>query len=126
MSIMGKIFSVLGFEGNDEEKKPKSRKEKKVKAKFNLKKKDKFQRKDNIDGIKVLYPEDFSDAEKILEYLKADETIIFSIELCEKVDVYKIVAYLSGASKMIGGKIALLEKDKYYIFLPEGVEIEQA
>ena len=126
MSFMGKVFSYLGFEGSEKETKTREKKEKTVKASYNFKKKNRFEKKDSIDGVKVLYPETLEDALKVCDYMKNDEAVIISIEHCQKSEIEKLVAYITGASEMVGGKIRTLEKDKYYIFLPEGVEIEEA
>lgn len=125
MGIAGKIFEFLGFEGEEKEVKKKTKKEKKIKASYNLKKKQKIDRIDNIDGIKVVYPEILDDAEEYLNYIKQDEAFILSIEYCRDEEIDKIIAYLSGAVKMVGAKIEILEKGRYYIILPEGVEIEK-
>lgn len=125
MSVIGKIFGFLGFESTEKESKQKNKKEKKVKASYNLKKKQKVERIDSIDGVKIVYPEDIDDSQKILKFFKNDEAVIISIEYYDKDEVEKLVAYLTGASQMISGKIRVLEKEKYYIFLPEGVDIEE-
>ncbi len=124
MGVVGKIFEFLGFEGEKKEVKRKPKKEKKVKATFNLKKKNKTEKVDAIDGIKVVYPEILDDAHDYLSYIRNDEPVIISIEECQDDELDKIIAFLSGAVEMVGAKITLLEKGKYYIVLPEGVEIE--
>lgn len=124
MGVMGKIFEFLGFENNEKESKRKAKKEKKVKASYNFKKKQKVEKIDNIDGVSVVYPEIYADVEKVIDSIRGEEPVIVSIEYCDKNDIEKIVAYLQGASKMVGGDFRVLEKDKYYIFLPEGVELE--
>jgi len=125
MSIMSKILGVLGFESAEKETKVKQKKEKKVKAKYNFKKKQKVEKRDNIDGVSVVYPESFADANKVFDYIKNNEPVIISVEFCEKDDVEKLVAYLDGSAQAVSGKIDLLEKNRYYIFLPQGVEIEE-
>ena len=124
MGVMGKIFEFLGFENNEKESKHKPKKEKKVKASYNFKKKQRVEKIDNIDGVSVVYPEIYDDAEKILEAIRGEEPVIVSIEYCDKNDVEKVVAYITGASKMVGGDVRVLEKGRYYIFLPEGVDLE--
>lgn len=125
MGITSKIFEFLGFEGEEKEAKRKAKKEKKVKASYNLKKKQKVEKVDNIDGIKVVYPEILDDANNYLTYIKNDEAFILSIEYCQGDEMDKIIAFLSGAVQMVGAKLEVLEKGKYYIILPEGVEIEK-
>lgn len=125
MSIMGKILGVLGFESTEKTSKPKTKKEKKVKASYNFKKKQKVEKRDNIDGVSVVYPESFADASKIFEYIKINEPVIISIEFCDKDDVDKLIAYVDGSAQAVSGKVSVLEKNKYFIFLPEGVEIEE-
>lgn len=125
MGVVGKIFEFLGFEGEEKEPKKKVKKEKKVKATYNLKKKQKVERIDSIDGIKVVYPEILDDANEYLTYIKNDEPFIVSIEYCQNEETEKIIAFLSGAVQMVGADIEILEKGKYYIILPEGVEIEK-
>ena len=125
MSVVGKIFEFLGFEGEDNEAKRKPKKEKKVKATYNLKKKTKEEKKDSIDGIKIVYPEILEDANDYLSFIKSDQAFIVSIEECQSEELDKILAFLNGATKMVGARIDVLEKNKYYIVLPEGVDIEK-
>ena len=125
MSVMGKIFSFLGFESTEKEVKQKNKKDKKVRASYNFKKKQKVEKVDCIDGVSVVYPENMGDALKILDFMRKDEPVIISIEYTDKDEIEKIIAYVSGAADMVGGKVKLLEKEKYHIFLPEGVDIEE-
>ena len=61
MGLFGKIMGAMGFQTSGEQVRPK-KKEKNIstKASYNLKKKEAVEKIDNIDGIKVYYPEDCS------------------------------------------------------------------
>ena len=54
-------------------------KHKKVKATYNFKKKEQLEKVDNIEGIKVVYPEFLSDGKKYLEYILYKKPLIISI-----------------------------------------------
>ena len=125
MGVMSKIFGVLGFESSDQEEFQKPKKHKKVKATYKFKKGQQLEKVDNIEGIKVVYPEVFSDGKKYLEYILYKEPLIISIEEIEEQEMIKLVAYLTGASDLNGSRLAVLEKERYYILLPEGMEIEE-
>ena len=124
MGVMSKIFGILGFEPSDQEEKQKSKKHKKVKATYNFKKREQLEKVDNIEGIKVVYPEFLSDGKKYLEYILDKQPLIISIEEMNEQEMIKLIAYLSGACDLSGCRCVVLEKDRYYILLPEGMEIE--
>jgi len=125
MGFINKIFNVLGFESNTKDEKQKQKKGKKVKASYNFKRKQNVERVDNIDGVKVVYPEVFADTKKCIDYIKDEEPLIICIDFIQDGEFDKIIFYLTGAIQMLGGKCVVLEKDKYYILLPEGMEIEE-
>jgi len=125
MGFINKIFNVLGFESNTKDEKQKQKKGKKVKASYNFKRKQNVERVDNIDGVKVVYPEVFADTKKYIDYIKDEEPLIICIDFIQDGEFDKIIFYLTGAVQMAGGKCVVLEKDKYYILLPEGMEIEE-
>lgn len=125
MGIFGKLFEVLGFESAEKKVSRKSKKQQKVKASYNFKKKQKVEKIDNIDGIRVIYPEIFDDAKQYRDLVKQDQPFIISIEYSQKEELDKILSYFCGAIEMMGGELKLLEKDKYYVVLPEGMEIEE-
>lgn len=124
MGVFGKLFEVLGFENAEKKVSRKSKKQQKVKASYNFKKKQKVEKIDNIDGIRVIYPEIFDDAKQYRDLVKQDQPFIISIEYSQKEELDKILSYFCGAIEMMGGELKLLEKDKYYVVLPEGMEIE--
>lgn len=122
MSFFGGIFKALGFESEETEVKPK-KKVKKVeqKAAFNLKK-DKIERPDRIDGIKVVYVECMADCEKAIKIFKTDEPVLVNFDYAE--DKSRALGYIEGAMSMLSGSMATIEENKLNILLPEGVEIE--
>ena len=125
MGVFGKLFEVLGFERTEKKVRRKSKKQQKVKASYNFKKKQKVEKIDNIDGIRVIYPEIFDDAKQYRDLVKQDQPFIISVEYSQKEELDKILSYFCGAIEMMGGELKLLEKDKYYVVLPEGMEIEE-
>lgn len=122
MGFFGNVFRALGFESEEEEVKSK-KKVKKVepKATFNLKK-DKIERPDKIDGIKVIYIESMADCERAINLFKTDEPVLINFDYAD--DKSRALGYLEGAISMTKGSMSVIEEKKLHILLPEGVEIE--
>lgn len=122
MGIFGGLFRALGFESEDEAK-PVRKKSKKTetKASFNLKK-DKIEKPDRIDGVKVIYVEGMFSAKKALDLYKAGEPVLVNVQEADERD--RILGYLEGFVTATGGKIETIEEKILVILLPEGVEIE--
>ena len=122
MSFFGGVFRALGFESEETEVKPK-KKVKKVeqKASFNLKK-DKIERPDKIDGIKVVYIECMADCEKAIKIFKSDEPVLVNFDYAD--DKSRALGFIEGAMSTLSGSMTSIEENKLYILLPEGVEIE--
>ncbi len=122
MGIFGGLFRALGFESEDEAK-PVRKKSKKTetKASFNLKK-DKIEKPDRIDGVKVIYVEGMFSAKKALDLYKAGEPVLVNVQEADERD--RILGYLEGFVTATGGKVETIEEKILVILLPEGVEIE--
>lgn len=122
MGFFGNVFKVFGFESEEDEEKSK-KKVKKVepKATFNLKK-DKIERPDRIDGIKVIYVEKVADCQRAISIFKTDEPVLINLDYAE--DKSRALGYLEGAISMTNGSMSVIEEKKLHILLPEGVEIE--
>lgn len=122
MSIFGSIFRALGFESQDEVKQVKKRTKKtQAKASFNLKK-DKLERPEQIDGVKVVYAEGLFSAKKALDIYKNSQPVLVNVQEAEEKE--RILAYLEGFVDATNGKIEVIEDKILIILLPEGVEIE--
>ncbi len=122
MSIFGSIFRALGFESQDEVKQVKKRAKKaQAKASFNLKK-DKLERPEQIDGVKVVYAEGLFSAKKALDIYKNSQPVLVNVQEAEEKE--RILAYLEGFVDATNGKIEVIEDKILIILLPEGVEIE--
>ena len=122
MSVFGSIFKALGFESQDDVKQVKKKTKKtQTKASFNLKK-DKLERPDQIDGVKVIYAEGLFSAKKALEVYKNGQPILVNVQEAEEKE--RILAYLEGFIAATNGKIEIIEDKVLVILLPEGVEIE--
>lgn len=124
MGFFGKVFEVLGFQSDDSAKPKKKEKMVSTKASYNLKKKETVERLDNIDGIKVYYPEDISEVKKLYEIFKLGDPIILSFDYTNDSETDKIKAYFFGVSDASGVQFLSISGEKMYILLPEGVEIE--
>lgn len=120
MGFMGGIFKALGFEG---EKKVKANK-KQSKASFNFKK-DKGSRVEQIDGVPVYYPENLIQLKDFVDFVKDNKAIIISKEVASKEDGEKILDYLKGFVYGANGRFIVLEEEKLYLILPEGMEVEE-
>ena len=122
MSVFGSIFKALGFESQDDVKQVKKKTKKtQTRASFNLKK-DKLERPDQIDGVKVIYAEGLFSAKKALEVYKNGQPILVNVQEAEEKE--RILAYLEGFIAATNGKIEVIEDKVLVILLPEGVEIE--
>ncbi len=123
MGIFTEIFKALGFESESENNGNSRKKVKKVepKASFNLKK-DRIERPDRIDGVKVFYIENFEDCKKAIDLFKNDEPVLINFEYAD--DKLKALGFFEGAIFMSKGSMETIEENKLIILLPEGVEIE--
>lgn len=120
MSFFGGLLSAFGIESEDNNKVKKSKKVT-PKASFNLKK-EKIERPDKIDGIKVIYIESPSDYEKALNEFKKPSPVLINFEYSQ--DKSRAMGYFEGYMAASEGKFSVIEENKLYILLPEGVEIE--
>ena len=125
MGLFGKIMGAMGFQSSNEQVRPK-KKEKNIstKASYNLKKKEVVEKIDNIDGIKVYYPEEYEQCKKLYEFFKAGDPIIVNFSYTNDVESEIIKAYFAGICDATGSQFVNISDDKMYILLPEGVEIE--
>lgn len=122
MSFFGNIFKVLGFETEDEAKISKKKvKKTETKASFNLKK-DKIERPDQIDGVKVIYVEGTFSGKKALDIYNSGEPVLINLQDAE--DKERMIGYFEGYVFATKGKIEPIEDKYLFILLPEGVEIE--
>ena len=125
MGFFNKVLGVIGFQSTEA---PKPRKKEKAsvstKASYNLKKKEVVEKIDNIDGIKVYYPEEFSEAKNLFDVFKLGDPIIINFDYAKEIDSEKIKAYFMGISDALDMKFLSINGEHMYILLPEGVEIE--
>lgn len=122
MSWMDYIFKALGFEAG--EKKSKGLK-KKTRASYKLKNGAASDRVEQIDGIPVYYPENFAQAKEYIEFLKDKKAVIISTDLCDKEEKSRVLDFYQGAVLGMGAKFIVLDEDRLYLLLPEGMEVEE-
>lgn len=123
MGIFNGFMRALGFESENAEPKAKKKAKKAPsKASFNLKK-DKIEKPDKIDGIKVLYVEEKEQIFRALDYLKSDEPVLLNFDGID--DKSYCLGFFEGVQQGMKCKFMEIDKKKnLYILLPEGVEIE--
>lgn len=121
MGFMGYVFKALGFE-NDERAKPQKAK---TKASYKFKDGVSTNRVDHIDGIPVYYPVTFAQAKEYGQFLKDKKAVIISIESCDKGEGQRILDYFSGVTFGMNAKFIVLDEDRLYLLLPEGLEVEE-
>lgn len=122
MSIFGGIFRALGFESEGQSVAPVKKKVKnQTKASFNLKK-DRLERPDKIDGLRVIYIEGIDSCRRALTIFKAGEPVIINLDSAE--DKMRALGFFEGYIENSTGKLAAIEENRIYVLLPEGVEIE--
>ena len=125
MGFFNKMLEAIGFQ-SEEAPKPSKKKEKNnvsTKASYNLKKKEVVEKIDNIDGIKVHYPEKYEEVKKLYEIYKQGDPIIISFDYAGD-DEVKIKAYFTGVADATGVQFLSINGERMYILLPEGVELE--
>lgn len=121
MGFMGKIFKAFGFEV-DEKSKPEK---KKTKASFKIKNGKIKSRAEEIDGVPVYYPESYLQVGDFADVLKSGNPCILSIEYCDKDLSEKILTFFEGVCYVLKAKRVELEENKLFLFLPEGMDIEE-
>lgn len=117
---MNYIFKVLGFEGDDV-KIAKQRTTQKQ-ASYNLKVTQKLP--DEIDGVKVYYPENLAECRDKVNLLKKEIPFILDFRNCSISEKNKILDYYHGVIDVLEAKEEILDKN-LYIFLPKDFEIER-
>ena len=123
MGLFGKMLSVIGFQSTEEKPKKKEKKEP-AKGSYDLRKQETNEKIDNIDGIKVFYPEEIAEVKKIYEFFKKGDPIVINFEYADEIEGDKIKAYFYGIADASKVKFLSINGEKMYILLPEGVEVE--
>ena len=118
MKFMDIFYKALGFETDDvkaiKKKNPK-------KASYNLKVSQKLP--DEIDGVKVFYPESLNDCKEKADLLKKETPFILDFRNCSNSDKNKILDYFDGVNDVLESRYEQIEKTLYN-FLPKDFEIE--
>ena len=123
MGFFGKMMSAIGFQSAEEKPKKKDKNTTK-KASYDLKKQEKQEKIDNIDGIRVFYPEEIAEVKEIFEFFKKGEPVVINFEYADKIESDKIKAYFYGVADASNVKFLSIDREKMYILLPEGVDVE--
>ena len=120
MGLLGYVYKFLGFEGDDVKV---AKKKKNAKgASYNLKVQNDLP--DEIDGVKVFYPEKFEDCKDKVELLKKDVPFFLDFRSMSAQEKNKVLDYYEGVLDVLGATEEVVEKD-LYIFLPKNMEIER-
>ena len=120
MGLLGYVYKFLGFEGDDV--KVSKKKKNSQKASYNLKVQNELP--DEIDGIRVFYPETFDDCKDKVELLKKDIPFFLDFRSVNGQERSKILDYYEGVLAVLGATEEVVEND-LYIFLPKNMEIER-
>ncbi len=120
MGLMNYIYKIFGFEADDV--KVVKKKQSTQKASYNLKVTKKLP--DEIDGVRVFYPEFFEDCKDKVELLKKSTPFFIDFRACSSYEKNKIMDYYQGVIDVLGAKIEFVDKN-LYIFLPKNMEIEK-
>ncbi|MBP3432063.1 MAG: cell division protein SepF [Clostridia bacterium] len=119
MGFMNYIYKFFGFEGDDVKV---VKKKNTPKASYNLKVSQKLP--DEIDGIRVFYPESFEECKNHVELLKKNIPFFLDFRACSGVEKNKILDYYHGVIDVLGATEEIVDKN-LYIFLPKNMEIER-
>lgn len=120
MGLMDYIYRIFGFEGDDV--RVVKKKTTNVKASYNLKVTQKLP--DEIDGIKVFYPETFEDVRDKTELLKKNTPFFIDFRACGNYEKNKILDYFHGVIDVLGASEEQVDKN-LIVFLPKNMEIER-
>lgn len=120
MGLMNYIYKFLGFESDDV--RVVKQKKTTAKASYNLKVSQKLP--DEIDGIKVFYPESFEDCKDKVEFLKKDIPFFIDFRGCSSAEKNKILDYFHGVIDILGATEEIVDKN-LHIFLPKNMEVEK-
>ncbi len=120
MSFMDYIYRVFGFEGDDV--KVVKKKNTTPKASYNLKISQKLP--DEIDGVKVFYPETFEEIKDKIELLKKNTPFFVDFRACSGYEKNKILDYFHGVIDVLGASEEQVDKN-LIIFLPKNMELER-
>lgn len=122
MGFMNYIYRAFGFEGDDVKVVKKKAAPAAPKASYNLKITQKLP--DEIDGVRVFYPEAFEDVKDKLELLKKGTAFFIDFRGASTTEKNKTLDYFSGAIEILGAKCEYVDKN-LYIFLPKNMELER-
>ena len=120
MSLMNFLYKIFGFEGDDV--KVVKKKNSAPKATYNLKLTQKLP--DEIDGIKVFYPECFEDVKDKVELLKKNSPFFIDFRACSSYEKNKILDYFHGVIDVLGATEEQVDKN-LNLYLPKNMEIER-
>ncbi len=120
MGLMNYIYKFFGFESDDV--KVVAKKKNPQKATYNLKIKQDMP--EEIDGVKVFYPEDFEDCKERADLLKKNTPFFLDFRACSNNEKNKALNYISGVIAVLGASMEEVEKN-LYIFLPKNMKIER-
>ena len=121
MKILNYIYKFFGFEADDVSV-VKTKKKETTKASYNLKISQKLP--DEIDGIKVFYPQNFEDCKDKVELLKKGEPFFIDFRLCSNGEKNKVLDYFHGVIAVLSATEEIVEKN-LHIFLPKNMELER-
>ncbi len=121
MGLMDVIYKIFGFEGDDVRVVSK-KKNAAPKASYNLKVSQKLP--EEIDGIRVFYPEAFEDVKDKVELLKKGTPFFIDFRACGNFEKNKILDYFHGVLDVLGASEEQVDKN-LIIFLPKNMEIER-
>jgi len=119
MGLMNYIYKIFGFEGDDVKVVKKKHTQK---ATYNLKISQNLP--DEIDGIRVFYPQVFEDCKNKVELLKKNTPFFIDFRGCVSGEKHKILDYYHGVIDVLGATEEQVDKS-LYIFLPKNMEIER-
>ena len=119
MKFMDYIYRFFGFESDDVKV---VKKKSSPKASYNLKVTQKLP--DEIDGIKVFYPESFEACKDKVELLKKNIPFFIDFRLCGGAEKNKILDYFHGVIAVLSATEEIVEKN-LHIFLPKNMELER-
>ena len=73
-------------------------------------------------SLKIVNPKGYDDASDIADYFKNGNTVLLNIEGLERMDALRLLDYLSGATRMVGGMMTKVGKTTIVV-APKSVDV---
>ncbi len=122
MKIMDFLYMLLGFESEDKNVIKRTKRTTTRSAHYDLKKDKKLQ--DNINGVPVYYPSSLEESKDYISMTKNQLSYFIDFKFVKSDERDKILDFIRGGLVALDASMSEIKKDRLYVVLPKGVELE--